>query len=592
MSTAPGPESRQTDVLVIGAGAAGMYAAWAAATAETTDDPLDVTLLDKSMVGRGGATVMAQMTVAAAVGHAEPDSSAVHLSDTLAGGRRLNDPALAALLCEDGPARIHETRGFGVRWAADDDVIRQVSAPGHSRARCCYVDVLATGQSTSTGLRRAVRLAGVTTLDSRCATDLIRDADGAVVGAVVLDSDTGTVEIWRAGVVVLAAGGLTELYARNSAAVTMTGDAYALALHAGAELIDMEMVQFFPIANLAPRLIGLDPIMWDPFRYKLGGRLVNGEGEEFIERYTGVADEGTYTATRDLVSYAILKEVEAGRGSPAGGAWLDFTGCSADAIHEAFPPVVDKLAAQGIDLTTRRIEVSPMAHYMIGGIRADADMRTGIPGLLACGEAVGGAHGANRLSGNAITEAFTFGHRAGRTAALDSRRSTAFDSTAAAHARNEAARISTMPGSGGRSVDARTPELRSDVKRVMQTLVGPLRHAEGLTRAGSELAELRTATDNVAVGPARRANSEWVERIELDAMLVVGESVRRSAEERCESRGAHQREDHPDTVEGFERRVACALDGNGEITTSWRAVADPTRSVEMPALAGRSGGAQ
>src|SRR5690606_34750400 len=192
-------------------------------------------------------------------------------------------------------------------------------------------------------------------------------------------------------------------------------------LQVGAELLDFEMVQFFPIANLAPRTIGLDPIMWDPFRYKLGGRLTNGLGEEFVERYAGIADEGKYTATRDVVSYAILKEVEAGRGSPAGGAWLDFRELPADVIREAFPPAVEKLLDQGIDLTKRAVEVAPMAHYTIGGLRADTGMRTNVPGLLGAGEAVGGAHGANRLSGNAISEAFVFGARAGVSAAADAR---------------------------------------------------------------------------------------------------------------------------------------------------------------------------
>src|SRR5690606_12264604 len=214
---------------------------------------------------------------------------------------------------------------------------------------------------------------------------------------------------------------------RNSASLNMTGDGYALALRAGARLIDMEFVQFFPIGHLAPRLVGFDPIMWDPFRYKLGGRLLNGLGEEFVEKYGHAGEEKGYTVTRDAATYAILKEVEAGRGSPAGGAYLSFQHVPEATLRQAFGPIIDKLAANGIDLTKAPVEVAPIAHYHMGGIRVDVDMSTDVPGLFAAGEAVGGANGANRLSGNAITEAITFGLQAGRSAASHAKQSPLID---------------------------------------------------------------------------------------------------------------------------------------------------------------------
>ena len=200
-------------------------------------------------------------------------------------------------------------------------------------------------------------------------------SDGEVTGAVAYHLGTGAPVVIAAKATVLATGGLTRLYRRNSASANMGGDGYALALRAGASLIDMEFVQFFPIGHLAPRLIGMDPIMWDPFRYKLGGRLLNGRMEEFTSRY-GSDEDGKYVLTRDLATYAILKEVEAGRGSPHGGAYLSFEHCSPAALRAAFGPVIDRLAANGIDLTRMPVEVAPIAHYHMGGVKADASMAT------------------------------------------------------------------------------------------------------------------------------------------------------------------------------------------------------------------------
>src|SRR3954468_22121221 len=398
----------ETDVLVIGAGAAGMYAAIAAARAGAR-----VLLVDRSLIGRGGATVMAQMTVAVAVGEEEPDHWEHHLADTLKAGRGLCDPALSQLLCEEGPDCIREMDRWGIGWARKDGHLSQVHAPGHDRKRCVYVDFLNTGPAVSKTLRaRVQRTPGIRRAGDILITEIAL-RDGACIGAHAVHVSSGRAVPIAAKATIIATGGLTRLYARNSASVNMGGDGYALALRAGAELIDMEFVQFFPIGHLAPRLVGMDPIMWDPFRYKLGGRLLNAAMKEFLP------EAGKYPSARDVTTYAILQEVEAGRGSPHGGAWLSFQHCSEPQLRSAFGPVIDRLAVNGIDLTRQSIEVAPIAHYHMGGIRADTDMQTSVPHLFAAGEAVGGADGANRLSGNAITEAFTFGRRAGvRAAAL------------------------------------------------------------------------------------------------------------------------------------------------------------------------------
>src|SRR5271166_365734 len=405
------PMHVDTDVLIIGSGGAGMYAAIAAARAGA-----GVMLADRSLIGRGGATVMAQMTVAAALGSETPDHWSCHYDDTLVAGRGLCDDRLAQLLCQEGADCIREMDAWGIGWARKDGRIAQALAPGHDRPRCVYVDFLNTGPAVSKTLRGVItRTGGTRKAGDLLIVDLVC-AGGEVTGAVALHLASGNAVTIAAKATIVATGGLTRLYHRNSASANMGGDGYALALRAGAPLIDMEFVQFFPIGHLAPRLIGMDPIMWDPFRYKLGGRLLNGAMEEFTSRY-GSDEADKYVLTRDLATYAIQKEVEAGRGSPHGGAYLSFQHCSAAQLRAAFGPVIDRLAANQIDLTEMPVEVAPIAHYHMGGVVADARMQTPVPGLLVGGEAVGGANGANRLSGNAVTEALVFGRQAGRSAA-------------------------------------------------------------------------------------------------------------------------------------------------------------------------------
>ncbi len=546
------------DVLVVGAGGAGMYAAIAAAGRDAS-----VLLLDKSLVGRGGATIMAQMTVAAAIGHEEPDHWTDHLQDTLAAGRELCDEGLARMLCENGPARIFEMDGWGAHWARGaDDRIRQVKAPGHGRARCCYVDFLNTGPGVAGTLRRQVSRLGPVRRVSNVAVTEIVVHDGRAVGAVGMDVVSGEVVTMDAKAVILAAGGLTKIYRRNSASTNMGGEAYALALWAGAELIDMEFVQFFPIAHLAPRLVGMDPIMWDPFRYKLGGRLLNGDFEEFMHRYGG-QDSGTYTTVRDQASYAILKEVEAGRGSPHGGVFLDFRHVPDETLREAFGPVIDRLAQNGIDLTRTPVEVAPTAHYQMGGIRVNQRMETRVGGLYAAGEAVGGANGANRLSGNAITEALVFGECAGREAATAVAGSARGWNATAADGAVERLRAALSTDAGG-GIPANVLERR--LQDIMWEDAGPFRTGEQLRRALDGIRELRESP--VAVRPVGGFNLDLQDRLELRAMLTTAEAVVRAAIGRTESRGAHQRLDFQESDERFVANQAIEMRG-AELTASW-----------------------
>jgi succinate dehydrogenase / fumarate reductase, flavoprotein subunit len=550
----------ETDVLVIGAGGAGMYAALEAAKAGA-----DVILADRSLIGRGGATVMAQMTVAVALGEQTPDHWEHHLADTLAAGRGLCDEKLAAILCEDGPRRIREMDDWKVGWAREDGHIKQVQAPGHDRPRCVYVDFLSTGPAVSKTLRGQLNDAnGVRRIGDLLITD-ITVRDGEACGATALHISSGRIVPIAAKAVVIATGGLTRLYRRNSASSNMGGDGYALALRAGAELIDMEFVQFFPIGHLAPRLVGMDPIMWDPFRYKLGGKLLNAEMREFENDYASrdTRSDGRYVLTRDLATYAITKEVEAGRGTPAGGAYLSFQHVSPEEIRRAFGPVVDRLAANGIDLAHQPIEVAPIAHYHMGGIRVSETLETGIAGLFACGEAIGGANGANRLSGNAITESFVFGARAGHQAARKAKQRPMPSLDAAKSA------VDFL-----RSAEQRdAPNVAASIvalQSLMADYVGPFRTKDKLRIAIDRLAEMtRNLGDRPLISSSDSFDPVLIDWLDLRSMLLVAQTVALPALSRTESRGAHQREDHLGLDDAWQlNQIVAMTDGGLRIKTT------------------------
>jgi succinate dehydrogenase / fumarate reductase flavoprotein subunit len=547
----------ETDVLVIGSGAAGMYAAIEAARLGCR-----VHLIDRSLIGRGGATVMAQMTVAVALGDEAPDHWSHHYQDTLTAGRGLCNEALSRLLCEEGPECIREMDSWGIGWARKNGKITSAFAPGHDRPRCVYVDFLNTGPAVSKTMRTVLhRTPGITRSGDLCVVDLIK-AGGEVTGAAAWHAGSGMPVVFSAKTTIVATGGLTRLYRRNSASGNMGGDGYALCLRAGAPLLDMEFVQFFPIGHLAPRLIGMDPIMWDPFRYKLGGRLLNRDMQPFTERY-GVAEDGKYIITRDLGTYAILKEVAAGRGSPHGGAYLSFQHLPETKLREAFGPVIDRLAANGIDLTKMPVEVAPIAHYHMGGVAADVRMQTELPGLLVAGEAVGGANGANRLSGNAITEALVFGRQAGRTAAARAK------ATRAAPARPDAAReaIGLIAGAGPKD-QPNSAALLQRLQAVMSDDVGPLRTKNGLVRALAAIDEMSRDIGERpfgGTGPFDMARLDW---FDLRNMLLVAHTVAKAALARTESRGAHQREDFPGMLPEWHVNQVARLSGQAVTLTS------------------------
>ena len=555
----------ECDVLVVGGGGAGMFAAVAAAR-----NGAQVVLLDKNVVGRGGATIMAQMTCASALGESEPDNPQLHLEDTLSAGRGLCNENLATILCEGSPERIRELEGWNVNWArSEDGKINQVKAPGHCRKRCVYVDFLSTGAAISAALRnKTSRDGNIRRLSNVTVTDLVL-RDGEIAGAVGIDVPTSAPVKIKCPAVILCTGGMTKMFQRTTASDNLCGEGIGLALRAGARIIDIEFLQFYPNGHLAPRMVGLDPTTWEPTRVKLGGKLLNGKGEEFLHRY-GEAEGGSYDTARDILTLAIYKEVEAGRGSPHGGVYLSFHHIDEQKLKDALGPVIDVFERNNINLTRQAVEIFPIAHYQMGGVEVDTDLCSSIPGLYAAGELAGGANGANRLSGNALPEAMVFGERAGAKAAQYSARNKTprwDDKLAQPH-------IDLIRQTAGRnSGDGPFPgQLMAEVKALMWSKVGAFRNGADMETARARLRAMRQADLNaLTIAPEASFNTSLVEWFELRNGLLAAEALASAALAREESRGAHQRDDFPAADDRFFANQRMQLEGN-ELISEFRKV--------------------
>ncbi len=554
----------ETDVLVVGGGGAGMFAATYAAR-----NGAQVILLDKNVVGRGGATIMAQMTCASALGDAEPDSPELHLKDTLEAGRGLCIESLAALLCEGSPRRIRELAEWNVDWARQDNgKFNQVKAPGHSRKRCVYVDFLCTGVAICAAMRtQTSRDSAIRIFNNVCLTDVVT-RDGEIVGAVGFDIATSELVTIQSNAVILCSGGMMKTFRRTTAPNNNSGDGLGIALRAGAQVIDMEFLQFYPNGHLAPRMVGLDPTTWEPTRVKLGGRLVNGKGEEFLSKYGEGSGEG-YETTRDLLTHAIYREVADGRGSPHGGVFLSFQHIPEEELQRALGPVIDIFKRNNIDLTKGPVEVFPIAHYQMGGIEVNTGMETCVPALYAAGEIVGGANGANRLSGNALPEAMVFGGCAGQAAAKSVKGKTPprWDNATAA-AQLDVIRRVKVGGKAAAKAPAPTHML-GELKELMWSKVGAFRTADELAVARDRIRAMRKLElDELAVPEETVHNTSLVEWFELRNGLQAAEAVAVAGLNRRESRGAHQRIDFPQTLDAYQVNQRIALT-DGEIVSSF-----------------------
>ncbi|MBI1733562.1 MAG: FAD-binding protein [Candidatus Rokubacteria bacterium] len=529
----------ETDVLVLGAGGAGLCAALHAADASPT---LDVTVVVKGLLGRAGCTRMVQGGYNAVL--AAPDSLEAHLLDTLKGGGFINDQELAWTLVTESPKRVLELESrYGCLFdRTPDGRIHQKPFAGQTHDRTVHKGDL-TGIEIMNRLTEQVHARGnVRALEECRAVELLRDATGRAAGALVLDMRTGRFVAVRARATLLAMGAGPTMYRVFACSADKSSDGLALAWAAGLPLRDMEMVQFHPTGLVIPGSLMTGALLEEGLR-GAGGLLRNGAGERFMERYDPVRKE---RSTRDLVSRASFMEIQAGRGTPNGAVWIDVSHLGAAVVEKSFRGMVKRCRDFGRDLAREPVEVAPTAHFMMGGIVIDRRCRTAIEGLFAAGEDAGGVHGANRLGGNGVGESTVFGGIAGDVMA-DFVAGRPMPAIAAA-ALDETARRLTAPL--GRSGDGDLYALQRRLRDVMWDKVGLVRGAAGLRDAQREIDEIGAELSRTSVPGNAAFNLAWQDWLNLTNQVTVSRLIAVSALAREESRGAHYRSDHPESAPG------------------------------------------
>ena len=501
-------------VLVIGSGGAGVRAA---IEASQHDDTL---LISKTLVGKGGCTTMAEGGYNAVL--REQDSCGIHFEDTMKGGAFLNDPELVNILVREAPLRM----GDLVKWGAvfdftDSDEVAQRPFGGQRFPRTCYAGDR-TGHEMMTTLVERLDSTDVTTLQEYTVIDLLKDGD-RVIGAMALD-EKGNLVILKADNTILATGGGTKVYDVSTNSSSGTGDGFAIGYRAGAELIDMEMIQFHPTGAVFP-YDARGRLVTEAVRGE-GGLLFNNRGERFMKNYDPQRME---LSTRDVVSRAIATEIQQGRGSPNGGVYLDVTHLPREQIETRLPVMLEQFLKFGVDIRVTPMEVAPTAHHVMGGLRITPECRTTLPGLFACGEVAGGVHGANRLGGNSLADTQVFGRRAGEAAGKAEKRQKKIDQIQIKRQQDRLDRFITGTKSPTR--------VRMMLQQAMWDGANIFRNATDLKKT---LAAAGVLADKPlkAETPRNLAECCIVENMCLTASLIC-----RCALIREESRGAHVRTD-------------------------------------------------
>jgi succinate dehydrogenase / fumarate reductase flavoprotein subunit len=537
-------ETHEHDVLIIGAGGAGLRAAL-----EALSQGAKVGVVCKSLLGKAH-TVMAEGGIAAAMANVDHDDDwRTHFRDTMRGGKLLNNWRMAQIHAHEAPDRVRELEQWGALFdRTQDGQILQRAFGGHTFRRLCHVGDRTGLEMIRTLQDRGVQL-GIDVYMECTITRLLKDGD-RIAGAFGYWREQGRFVVFRAKSVVMATGGIGKAWKITSNSWEYTGDGMALAYEAGAELMDMEFVQFHPTGMVWPP--GVQGILVTEAVRGEGGVLRNKLGERFMEKYDPKKME---LSTRDVVARAIYTEVREGRGTEHGGAYLDISQKPADYVKKKLPSMYHQFKELAdVDITTGPMEVGPTCHYMMGGIRVEAETaKSSVAGLFAAGEAAAGLHGANRLGGNSLSDLLVFGRRAGLAAAEHAK--TVQDRAIDFGQIEDAAREMLAPFE--RKAGESPYTIHRDLQETMQNLVGIFRTKEDLLRALNELEKLKERAGRLSVEGSRLFNPGWHLAQDLKAMLTVSEAVTRSALAREESRGAHSRIDYPgsDAAWGKENNV-------------------------------------
>ena len=551
----------RTDLLILGAGGAGLFAALHAKQAAPE---LDVTIAVKGLLGKCGCTRMVQggYNVALAPG----DSVERHFMDTIEGGKWLNNQDLAWKLVTGAQTRIRELETeLGCFFDRNPDgTVHQKAFAGQTFDRTVHKGDL-TGIEIIGRLAEQVWKRDVNRLEDHRALDLIPAADGSgIAGVLLLDMRTGELVLVRTRAVLLATGGGPTMYRYHTPSGDKTCDGLAMALRAGLPLRDMEMVQFHPTGLLAGDDTRMTGTVLEEGLRGSGGWLVDATGERFMDEY----DPRGERATRDIVSRALMDRILKGYASPHGGVWIEMRHLGPENVRRQFKGMVERCADCGFDLAGGRVEVVPTAHYMMGGVMFDTECRTEMPGLYAAGEDTGGVHGANRLGGNGVANSTVFGGFAGDAIAAAPGRGFAEPDRAAVEAAVERA-LGPLGRTGG-DLDA----IRRELLQVMWDDVGILRSAEGMTRAGVALERLAAEIGQAGVAAAdRRYNLTWMDRLNLENMVLASRAILLAAQARTDSRGAHFRTDHPATSDLATSRYTVVREAAGRLAVSTEPVA-------------------
>ncbi|MEP6706957.1 MAG: FAD-binding protein [Pyrinomonadaceae bacterium] len=525
-------ETHEHDVLIIGAGGAGLRAA-----IEALAQGASVAIVCKSLLGKAH-TVMAEGGIAAAMANVDPaDNWRTHFRDTMRGGKFLNNWRMAQIHAQEAPERVRELEQWGALFdRTSDGEILQRAFGGHTFKRLCHVGDRTGLEMIRTLQDRGVHL-GIDVYMECAITRLLKDGE-RVSGAFGYWREQGRFVVFKAKSIVVATGGIGKAWRITSNSWEYTGDGMALAYDAGAELMDMEFVQFHPTGMVWPP--GVQGILVTEAVRGEGGVLRNKEGERFMERYD---PEKMELSTRDVVARAIYTEAKEGRGTEHGGAYLDISHKPADYVKKKLPSMYHQFRELAdVDITKGPMEVGPTCHYMMGGIRVEAETaQASVPGLFAAGEAAAGLHGANRLGGNSLSDLLVFGRRAGLAAAEHAKQ---VEPAAVDGAQIEAAERE-MLAPFERSEGDSPYQIHRELQETMQNLVGIFRNEADLQRGLAEVRALKERASRVRVEGSRLFNPGWHLARDLKSMLTVSEAVALSALARRESRGAHSRIDYP-----------------------------------------------